>query len=227
MESAARGHPAPCSFGLAKARFCQASQIAHLNRLVIWRAVLGPLRLLHGKNHVSRFTICLYSLIYVSPCSSLKVGHLGARRVKTRSGWRWWFQRQVAGRLLMESLLRRACRVGGVEVFPPSSLRRYRASLWAREGKPWPGPGPPRRTTTFARCARCSPLLGATLGTCRQALGVGYGVRHNPLKFGAGDGTRTRDPQLGRLTLWPTELLPLRWGSIARMIMAFKPPPPS
>lgn len=31
--------------------------------------------------------------------------------------------------------MRRACQVGGVRVFPPSSLRHYRASLWAREGK--------------------------------------------------------------------------------------------
>ena len=35
------------------------------------------------------------------------------------------------------------------------------------------------------------------------------------LRLRAGDGIRTRDPQLGRLMLWPAELLPqivVKWG---------------
>ena len=36
---------------------------------------------------------------------------------------------------------------------------------------------------------------------------LSYVGTHTEL-IGAGDGIRTRDPQLGRLTLWPAELLP-------------------
>ena len=73
-ESAARGRPAPCGIGLAKARFCQASQIARLIRLAIWRAVHGALRPPHGGIHVSQVIICFYNICYVSPCSGLRTG---------------------------------------------------------------------------------------------------------------------------------------------------------
>ncbi len=40
---------------------------------------------------------------------------------------------------------------------------------------------------------------------------------------GAGNGTRTRNPQLGRLTLWPIELFPRHWGKLVER-GGFEPP---
>jgi hypothetical protein len=69
------GRPAPCSIGLAKTRFCQASKIASLKRLATWRAIHGPLRPLHGQHHVSRITVCFYKQYF---CFTVQWPHLGS-----------------------------------------------------------------------------------------------------------------------------------------------------